>query len=102
MSRVALDLHRSPSFIEHKKALIRVGCKKRNDRAGLEPVLLQASPTYNGLGDQDHFWQSFTSNCLIGQRTDCGHWLYNIVLGLDDFEGQPGNLVAQQLSVPWP
>jgi len=67
----------------HQKALIQIGCTSRRDRATLEPLLLHASTTYQDIDDPDRFWASFSSNCLVGQNTDCGHWLYNIVVGLD-------------------
>jgi len=98
MTRIGLDLH-GADLEACQRELVAIGCVGRNDRARLEQLLLSHSPTYSALADREAFWGSFGSNCLQGQNTDCGHWLYNVVLGLDWFEGQSESSVLRQLGL---
>lgn len=98
MTRIALELHAAAQLPDVQRELVRLGCKKRDDRTSLHPFLMTHSASYAALPDHDHFWQTFTSNCLSG-ATDCGHWLYNIVLGVDGFQGEPEQLVFNLLGL---
>jgi hypothetical protein len=99
MSRIALELHSTGDLSAVQRSLIKVGCRRRDDRVGLEPILRQHSRIYSAVPNTDEFWQSFSINCLRGQNTDCGHWLYNIVLGMDWFEGASETQVQQALGI---
>lgn len=99
MTKVALDLHASQQFRELQCKLVRIASRNRSDRTALEPILLANSTTYQAMSERDEFWKDFTSNCLTGQNTDCGHWLYNLVLGIDWFEGEPEAKVLAELGL---
>lgn len=79
-TRGALDLHDPAVREASKQTLIKIGAVDRSSRR-LEPLLEKQSPTYRALDTpaREEFWRLFGHNCLAGQPTDCGHWLYNIV-----------------------
>lgn len=99
MTRIGLELHAAPQFNQIQRQLVHIGCRKRDDRAALEPVLLANSTIYSAFANHDAFWKGFESNCLAGQSTDCGHWLYNLVLGIDWFQGRPEQEIFAELGL---
>jgi hypothetical protein len=98
MTRIALDIHRSPSLDEHQGELIRVGKQGRLDRASLQHYLQPRSATFQGLQDPEQFWSQLGCNCLSSQ-TDCVHWLYNVVLGFDWNWELPEAVIREQVGL---
>lgn len=102
-TRVALDLHEPAVREANKRVLIGIGAVDRSGRAGLEPLLEKQSRTYRAFDatEREEFWRLFGHNCLKAQLTDCGHALYNIVLGVDWFEMHDPAVVAAFIGSEW-
>ena len=84
-SHIALDLLEVPDLVATRIELIRATRGRRSERPALEPLLLRLSSTYRQLDHKDGLWERATKACI--PSTDAIHWLFNVFLGHDDWNG---------------
>lgn len=101
MTSIALEIHRDTDLQLRQKELIRIGRVSRDSRQLLESFLARNSETFRQLRDPETFWVNLGCNCL-SSRTDCLHWLYNIVLGFDWEWHLSEQAIFQRLGLSWP
>jgi len=84
-TRYAVDLHLRPNLLAEQQALICIACRTSDPREDLKDHLKNLSSSYRAdwFWIKWKFWRSFH---LPGPRpnfSNAGHWIWNIVLGID-------------------
>jgi hypothetical protein len=101
ISRISLDILTSPDRRAAQKALISIGCRDRCDRRSIDLLLEERSATYALLPDSEVFWTLFHRRSPDG-RLDAGHLLYNLIVGMDGFEGARPSAIAAASGIDQP
>lgn len=84
-TRYAIDLHLQDDLVAEQQALICIACSSSDPREDLKVHLSALSANYRADSNslKDTFWRNFL---LPGPQPNFehpGHWIYNIVLGID-------------------
>ena len=101
---IAVDLHLSDGLLTHQQALIQMATANLDPRNQLSGYLAEHSQSYRALAveDQHSFWEGFYEPGPRANLSRYGHWLWNIVLGIDHDPWPTAEQVAQHLDIPWP
>jgi len=102
-TRYAVDLHIRQSLVEEQQSLICVACGDRDVLEALHYHLWARSPQYRADTDAERaaFWAHFNEPGPFG-LSPVGHWIWNIVLGIDMLPWPEPRHVAEFLEIPEP
>ena len=84
-TRYAIDLHSHPNLVEEQQALICIACRTADPRTDLKTHLKARSSNYRAdwFWTKRRFWHGFHVPGPRPNFSHPGHWIWNIVLGID-------------------
>jgi hypothetical protein len=105
-TRYAIDLHLQPNLVAEQQLLICIACRTADPRDELKAHLRSHSRSYRSdwAWTRNRFWKGF---CVPGPRSNFsspGHWIWNLVLGIDcgTFPWPSAPAAAHQMGIPVP
>ena len=105
-TRYAIDLLLQADLVAEQQLLICIACRTSDPRDELKAHLRSHSPSYRSdwVWTRSRFWKGF---CVPGPRSNFsapGHWIWNLVLGIDygTFPWPTPAAAAHQIGIPAP